>query len=142
MNQLNLSFVGAGRVASSLCREMYNAGHKIKLVVSETEKRGKLLAGYCNSKWSASPIFPDNTDVIIVSVPDHKLKNVLDQIKCNPETLVVHTAGSIGIDVFPEQIKRKGVFYPLQTFSSERKINFRGLPFFLESVDEQGVRYY
>jgi predicted short-subunit dehydrogenase-like oxidoreductase (DUF2520 family) len=45
---------------------------------------------------------------------------------------VAHTAGSYGLEVFPANLKRTGVFYPLQTFSKGRRINFRDLPFLLE----------
>lgn len=137
MIQHNISFAGEGRVAGALCREMFYAGFNIELIVSESEKNGRSVADSCKASWSPGLIFPDSTDIIIVAVPDHRLKSVLDKIKCRPETLVAHTAGSIGIDVFPEQMIRKGIFYPLQTFSKDRKVIFKDLPFLLESSDKQ-----
>jgi predicted short-subunit dehydrogenase-like oxidoreductase (DUF2520 family) len=137
MIQHNISFAGAGRVAGALCREMYYAGFNIDLIVSESEKNGRSLADSCKALWSPDLIFPDSTDVIIVAVPDNRLKSVLDKIRCRPDTLIAHTAGSIGFDVFPEQNKQKGIFYPLQTFSKERKVIFKDLPFLLESSDKQ-----
>ena len=41
------------------------------------------------------------------------------------------------LNIFPEHIKRKGVFYPLQTFSRERTVDFKDFPFLLESSDLQ-----
>jgi len=137
MIQYNISFAGAGRVGVALCKELYHAGFRIDRIVSESENSGRLFADSCKASWSTDLIFPDSTDVIIVAVPDHSLKNVLDNIRCRPETLVAHTAGSIGLDVFPEKIKRKGIFYPLQTFSKERKVVFKDLPFLLESSDKK-----
>jgi predicted short-subunit dehydrogenase-like oxidoreductase (DUF2520 family) len=137
MIQYNISFAGAGRVAGALCRELYHAGFRIDLIVSESEKNGRLLADSCKASWSPDLIFPDSTDIIIVAVPDHRLKSVLDNIICRPETLVAHTAGSFGLNIFPENIKRKGIIYPLQTFSKERKVVFRDLPFLLESSDNE-----
>ncbi len=135
MIQKNISFAGAGRVAGALCRELYNKGAIIDLIVSESENRGRLLAESCNSMWSSELNYPDSTDIIIVAVPDHRLQGVLDQIRCNSETIVVHTAGSMGLDVFPGSILRRGVFYPLQTFSSGRKVDFTGLPVLIETTD-------
>jgi predicted short-subunit dehydrogenase-like oxidoreductase (DUF2520 family) len=43
----------------------------------------------------------------------------------------------MGLDMFPEHFRHKGVFYPLQTFSKNRQVNFTGLPFLLESSDEE-----
>jgi predicted short-subunit dehydrogenase-like oxidoreductase (DUF2520 family) len=137
MYQKNISFAGAGRVSEALCKELFHAGFTIDKVVSETEIRGRPLADFCNALWSADLLFPDSTEVLIVAVQDHRLKSVLDKLKCAPGTLVVHTAGSFGLDIFPVHIERRGIFYPLQTFSKSRKINFRDLPFLLESSDDE-----
>ncbi len=59
----------------------------------------------------------------------------MKNISCTRETLVAHTAGSFGLDIYPEQIVRKGIFYPLQTFSENRKVSFTDLPFLLEASD-------
>jgi predicted short-subunit dehydrogenase-like oxidoreductase (DUF2520 family) len=106
------------------------------MIVSETEASGKSLASSCNAVWSDDLRFPDSTNIIIVAVPDHRLINVLERLRCNKETLVVHTAGSFGLDIFPQHIQRKGIFYPLQTFSKNRKVNFSELPFLLETSDK------
>jgi len=137
MIQYNISFLGAGNVGEALCREMYSSGHNIEIIVSESGRNGPSLADSCNAMWSNDYIFPQSTDIIIVSVPDHELKNVLDNISCRKDSLVAHTAGSIGLEVFPEKIIHRGVFYPLQTFSKGKKINFNGLPFLLESSDKE-----
>jgi predicted short-subunit dehydrogenase-like oxidoreductase (DUF2520 family) len=137
MHQYNISFAGAGKVAGSLCRELFRTGSRIDKIVSESESGGKFLADTCNAVWSDNLIFPESTGVIIVSVPDHRLKKVLSGIRCSPGTLVVHTAGSMGLDMFPEHIRHKGIFYPLQTFSKNRIVNFTGLPFLLESSDKE-----
>jgi predicted short-subunit dehydrogenase-like oxidoreductase (DUF2520 family) len=135
MYQNNISFAGAGRVAGALCSVLFRAGFIVDMIVSETEASGKSLAGSCNSVWSKDLRFPDSTNVIIVAVPDHRLKNVLEGLICNRETLVVHTAGSFGLDIFPSHFQRTGVLYPLQTFSKNRKLDFHGLPFLLETSD-------
>jgi predicted short-subunit dehydrogenase-like oxidoreductase (DUF2520 family) len=137
MYQNAISFAGAGRVAEALCKELFHAGFPIDKIVSETKYSGMLLADACQATWSSDLLFGDSTKIIIVAVPDHKLKSVLGNLKCAPGTLVVHTAGSFGFDIFPEHIKHKGIFYPLQTFSKGRKVNFTDLPFLLESSDDE-----
>ena len=131
----NISFAGAGRVASALCKRISEKGFKIDLVVSLSKERGRRLADECNTAWSDDLSYPASTDIVIVAVPDHSLGAVLEKIRCRPGTLVVHTAGSFGIDIFPGQIHHKGVFYPLQTFSEGRDVDFNDLPFLLESSD-------
>jgi predicted short-subunit dehydrogenase-like oxidoreductase (DUF2520 family) len=116
---------------------MYAAGYNIELIASLSEAGGGSLADACGASWSQVPEFPPSADLIIVAVPDHSLAGVLSDLRCGSETLVVHTAGSFGLEVFPEHIKRRGVFYPLQTFSMDRIVDFNGLPFLLESSDSQ-----
>jgi predicted short-subunit dehydrogenase-like oxidoreductase (DUF2520 family) len=137
LNRYTISFVGAGRLAGILCLELYNSGYRIDKIVSSSARTGHLLASDCGATWSEKPDFSESTDVIIVAVPDNRLKNVLHKIKCHPGTVVAHTAGSIGLEFFPERIYRQGVFYPLQTFSYHRKISFRDLSVFIEASDSE-----
>jgi len=137
MHTKRISFAGAGRVAGAICMELFRAGYHIDHIVSESEKSSKLLADKCKASWSIEPVFSDTTDVIIVAVPDHKLISVLNTLKCGPETLIAHTAGSFGLEVFPGGKNNYGVFYPLQTFTKGRDLNFREIPLLIEATDRK-----
>lgn len=139
MDRRHISFAGAGRVGGAICRELFNAGFIIDVIVSTNSAKGKIIAGLYNSVWSDKLIFPDTSEIIIVAVPDQKLNEVLGSIRCSPGTMVFHTAGSFGLDIFPENIKKRGVFYPLQTFSGDRQISFSDLPFLIESPDDDSL---
>ena len=132
-----LSFAGAGKVAGALCRELHSSGHFIEHIVSRNEISGRTLAGSYHATWSDDFIFPDKSDIIIVAVPDDNLSEVLGKIKCSESAIVAHTAGSIGLDIFPPELKNTGVFYPLQTFSGTRKPDLSIVPFFIEASDEK-----
>jgi predicted short-subunit dehydrogenase-like oxidoreductase (DUF2520 family) len=135
VKEYRISFIGAGKVSGALCRQLYLSGCRIQKIISRTEKNGRALAGSCNALWSSVPDFAVTDDVIIVAVPDDSLTEVLKKINCHENTVVAHTAGSLGLDVFSSHLKHTGVFYPLQTFSNDRKIEFNNLPFFLEASD-------
>ena len=139
MRKINISFIGAGRVANILSKQLFLKGYHIVGFVSTEEKNGRNVASAVNATWSSSMEFDDNVGLIIVAVSDRSLQKVLSEINCFPHTMVVHTAGSYGLDVFENtSILRKGVFYPLQTFSKEREISFDNLPFLIEASDEEG----
>jgi predicted short-subunit dehydrogenase-like oxidoreductase (DUF2520 family) len=140
MEPLNISFAGAGRVANALCRRFSGSGHRILQIISPGEESGAELAAICNAQWSSEPIFDEENDLVIVAVPDKVLENFLGSMKCGDKTVVVHTAGSYGIDIFPSSIKRTGVFYPLQTFSKEREVDFYGIPLFIESAEAEVIK--
>ena len=135
MKEYRISFIGAGKVSGALCRQMHISGCKIQKIVSRTGKSGHALARLCNASWSSDYDFSDSEDLLVVAVPDDKLTEILTRIKCPDNTVVAHTAGSLGLDVFPSSLKHTGVFYPLQTFSENRNISFKDLPLFLEASD-------
>ncbi len=49
------------------------------------------------------------------------------------KSLLVHTAGSIPMSVWEGHAERYGVFYPMQTFSKQREVDFQEVPFFIEA---------
>lgn len=135
MMPYKISFIGAGNLAASLCMELYNKGFLINHIISKTGVSAKALAQKCNSSWSTELLIPENTDIVLVAIPDRTLKDVLHNVVCNNDTLIAHTAGSFGLEVFNRRFLHTGVFYPLQTFSNNRKLLFNEIPIFIEASD-------
>lgn len=70
-------------------------------------------------------------DVYIISVSDNAIAEVSNQLPFE-NRLVVHTSGSTDFDVLDAKNKR-GVFYPLQTFSKNKTVDFSEIPICLET---------
>jgi predicted short-subunit dehydrogenase-like oxidoreductase (DUF2520 family) len=136
LKNYKISFAGSGKVAGALCRELYQRGHTIVQIASRNENAGRKLAASCNANWSKDLVFPESTEILIVAVPDNSLEEVLGKIRCSKSAIIAHTAASIGLDVFPARLMNKGVFYPLQTFSTDRKADLSKVPFFIEGSDD------
>jgi predicted short-subunit dehydrogenase-like oxidoreductase (DUF2520 family) len=137
MNRYKISFIGAGNLACGLCLELYKTGYVIRNIISQEGKSAASLAQKCKSLWSDELLVPDEVDILIVAVPDHKLQPILEKVQSRDDIVIVHTAGSLGLDVFPERFNNTGVIYPLMTFSKNRELNFRDIPFFIESSNPQ-----
>jgi predicted short-subunit dehydrogenase-like oxidoreductase (DUF2520 family) len=75
---------------------------------------------------------PD-VDITIIAVSDDAIAEVSAKIN---NKLVVHTSGSFSIDDLKNP-HRKGVFYMLQTFSKDKKIDFSKVPFCLEAEHKE-----
>jgi len=135
VKEYKISFIGAGKVSGALCRQLFRSGCKIQKIVTRTEDSAQALAWSCKSVWSSDYHFNASEDLIITAVPDDMLSEVLMKIICGENTVVAHTAGSVGLDIFPARFRHTGVFYPLQTFSENRDIKFGNLPFFIEASD-------
>jgi len=72
-----------------------------------------------------------NADVYIISVSDEAVDQISSKIKTT-NALVVHTSGSVAMSVLSSH-KNQGVFYPLQTFSKLRAIDFEAVPICIEA---------
>ena len=70
-------------------------------------------------------------DVYIIAVSDNAIASVSSHLPFE-NRLVVHTSGSMGLDVLDAK-NRRGVFYPLQTFTKNKAVNFSEIPLCLES---------
>ncbi|MDB2384891.1 DUF2520 domain-containing protein [Polaribacter sp.] len=68
-------------------------------------------------------------DITIIAVSDNAITEVSKKIT---NQLVVHTSGFSSIN-FLENTTRKGVFYPLQSFSKEKKLDFSEIPICIEA---------
>jgi predicted short-subunit dehydrogenase-like oxidoreductase (DUF2520 family) len=74
--------------------------------------------------------------ITIVAVSDDAIAKVSSKIKNN---FVVHTSGSIAMTDL-ENPNKKGVFYMLQTFSEDKKVDFNKVPFCLEAENKNDLQ--
>jgi hypothetical protein len=82
----------------------------------------------------------EDADLYIISVSDSAVENVSDLIK-NENALVAHTSGSLPIEILKGNY-RKASFYPLQTFSKTKNLDYSKIPFFIEAenqIDEKSL---
>lgn len=125
--------IGAGNVATHLARALKEAGFVISQVYSRTQDAAEELALNLNSKFTSNPadILPD-ADLYIVSVTDDALETLAENLNFKKQ-LVVHTSGSILLDVIRPMSESIGVLYPLQTLSKAGKANFKNIPICIEA---------
>jgi len=106
--------IGNGNVASHLGLALEQADHRVVRL---------------GGRNRTVPI-PRDADLYVIAVTDSAIASVAAEIGDVPG-LVVHTAGSVPMSVLPQ--RRKGVLYPLQTFTKGRPVDMRSVPFFVES---------
>src|SRR5690606_4064275 len=70
-------------------------------------------------------------DIYIIAVSDDVISQVSSQLPFTGK-LTVHTSGSTSIEVLDGK-NRRGVFYPLQTFSKNKEVDFKQIPVCLET---------
>jgi predicted short-subunit dehydrogenase-like oxidoreductase (DUF2520 family) len=78
------------------------------------------------------------SSVFIIAVSDDAIQEVVREIILPEEAILVHTSGSQPLNLLQfAATSHLGVLYPLQTFSKNRKMNFKSIPVFVESSDEE-----
>ena len=136
---MNIIVIGSGNLATQLSLALNDAGQKITQVFSKTKEHAAELASKigCSYTDNIDEIY-NNADVYIISVKDDAISGIADKI-CHKigNAMVVHTAGSINMDVLKGKAQHYGVLYPMQTFSKNRKVDFKPIPCFLEASDEE-----
>lgn len=129
--------VGAGNVATHLGYAFQKAGNNVLQVYSRTEKAAKNLALKLKSSFTTDlKKLEQNADIYILAVRDDAISEILNNVKLQ-NGIWLHTSGSISIDTFKGKVSQYGVFYPLQTFTKNKKVNFKNLPVCLEANNER-----
>ena len=130
-----ISVVGSGNVAEAIalavaeCKEL-----QLKQIVARNPVRGRALAEMTGAEWTADVEQAAEADLYIISVSDRAVGEVASRLPLRDDTIVAHTAGSVEMDVLGECCR--GVFYPFQTFTAGRRVDFQQVPLFVEGCDE------
>ena len=77
-----------------------------------------------------------DADVYIVAISDGSITEFTKTLNL-PNKLVVHTSGNTSIDAISS--KKAGVFYPLQTFSKNKEVDFNQIPICIEAANQQDL---
>ena len=142
---MNIILIGAGNVATHIGIAFREAGHTIVQVYSGTEKSARQLAKKLSTDFTSDiKAISKKTDIYIIALKDVAIENFIRQFN-REDKIIVHTSGSMPMSVFEKKGQRRkvqgignfGVFYPLQTFSKNRKVDFINIPICIEASDKK-----
>jgi len=130
---ISVSIIGSGNIAHHLIQAFSKAPN---IVLQQVYARNTIVL---EKLLTSEQICTDLTalkvvDLVIIAVSDDAVTTISNQIPFHNQ-LVVHTSGSVAIQNLSNH-NRKGVFYPLQTFSKNKTVDFKTVPICLESENE------
>ena len=131
---IKVAIIGSGNVAQHLIVAFENSQIKdnsVELIQIFSRKREKLAHLITLERITDDYQKLVEADVYIIAVSDDAIAGVVAKIPFK-NRLVVHTSGSFPLNALNEN-NRRGVFYPLQTFSKNKTVNFSTIPICLES---------
>ena len=128
-----VTLIGAGNLATQMGKALLKAGVKIIQVYSRTEEAARELAAVLDTDYTnESEKINLSADLVLVAVKDDAIESILAKLECR-QVKIAHTAGSVPLNVLEGYSDHCGVFYPLQTFSKSREVNFREIPVCVEA---------
>ncbi len=127
---INVVFLGYGSVNSHLLKAFHGSQG---VVVKQVFNRNyiKMISPFEDIPFTDDVSRIVEADVYIIGIPDDAI-SVFSESLPFLDRLVVHTSGGVSVEQLSEK-NRRGVFYPLQTFSKQREINFQNIPICIES---------
>lgn len=135
MKRISISIVGSGNVATNLCENLFKKGVSISSIYSRKLENALELANKVDSIGVSEMSDLDfDVDIIIVSVNDDSISEVIKSIP-NYST-VLHTSGSVGIEALTKY-NCHGILYPLQTFSKNKIVDLKNVPFLIEGNNKK-----
>lgn len=135
---MKVIFIGSGNLATQLGLALQSKGIIISQIYSRTKANAKLLAELLNADYTneISEIYQD-ADIYIYALKDSFLINFLNRFEFPQDAIHIHTAGSIQMNDFSGFAYKYGVFYPLQTFSKNKSVDFSEIPICIEASDDE-----
>jgi predicted short-subunit dehydrogenase-like oxidoreductase (DUF2520 family) len=133
--------IGSGNVAQHLIvafQKSQTDVPAIELVQVFSRKKGTLLHLLDPDRIVTDFSCVLDADLYIIAVSDDAIASISDQLPFK-KRLVVHTSGSVPLNCLNNN-NRKGVFYPLQTFTKTKEVDFKNIPICLEGENSTDFR--
>lgn len=131
-----VAIVGTGNIAWHLSDILIKSDVQVSCIAARNYKLAAELAELTNSKATDLKSLCKNADLVIIAVSDDAIAEVAQQIP-EGDYIVVHTSGSVSIDVFADKYKNFGVLYPIQSFSKSKKVDIKKIPILIEGNNTQ-----
>lgn len=130
-----ISILGTGRVANQLAAILFEKGYEIDGIYGRSSMAARKLAEKVKSRVIENISQPIRSDLALVCVSDDAIGEVSGQISERSDAIIAHTSGAVPMSEIPAGLKR-AVFYPLQSFSIDKKVVWENVPFCIEAEDD------
>lgn len=132
---MKIVILGSGNVAFHLAK----AFEEKKIAVSQIFGRNENALREISEKFSIPYSTHElaDADLFLIAVKDDAVADISKKIK-KENALVAHTSGSLPKEILQGKY-RKASFYPLQTFSKSKELNYGEIPFFIEAENNDDL---
>lgn len=134
---INVVFLGFGNVNSHLFKAFHD---KEGVTVKQIFNRNyiKMISPFEHIPFTDDISKIMEADVYIIGIPDDAISAFSESLTFQ-DKLVVHTSGGVSMQALASK-NRRGIFYPLQTFSKQREVDFTNIPICLEAENKMDMK--
>lgn len=130
---MKICIIGSGNVAYHLAKAFKTSGINVDRIYGRNEAALREISASLDIPFATGSL--PEAELYIISVKDDAIAEVSSFIQ-DKKCLVAHTSGSVPMQSLRGGY-RKAVLYPLQTFSKEKNLSYRDIPFFVEAENEK-----
>ncbi|MGG5209379.1 Rossmann-like and DUF2520 domain-containing protein [Chryseobacterium sp. MIQD13] len=130
---MQIVIIGSGNVASHLAKAFSLNNIPLLQIFGRNGEELKKISEELDIPYSTEHL--EDADLYMICVSDSSVENV-SQLITKKDCLVAHTSGSLPKEILKGEY-RKSSFYPLQTFSKTKELDYKKIPFFIETENEQ-----
>ena len=134
----SIVILGAGNVAFHLTRALIENTCNVRQIFNRTLEHAREIGEANRISYTDKISEIEKADIYIIASADSGIEEFSHYIPYD-DVLVVHTSGSSPMSVLKGDY-RKGVFYPLQTFSKERTMRYDNIPYFIEAENSEDLK--
>lgn len=136
---MKITIIGAGNVGYQLTKGLTLAGYKIYQVFSRTEERLKdVFPALTKQATTNLQAIKSDADLYIIAVHDDAIQSVAEELVVH-HGIVTHTSGATGKAILKAH-KNYGIFYPLQTFTRSKPVDFAQIPLCIDGNNKQVIQ--
>lgn len=127
---------GTGNVAHHLFKAFFSAkDFRVIQVYNHKFESLQPFATETETTINLAKVKP--ADIYLLAVKDDAISEITENIVYD-KALMLHTSGAVPVDVF-SKFSRRGVFYPLQTFSKNKEVDFSQIPICIEANEKEDL---
>ena len=133
---ISVVILGTGNLAQHLCGA-FSKAKSVKIIQVFGRNQDQLQWFLDHSAICTDPKKIATADIYLIAVSDASILEVSQHL-LSKNGLVAHTSGATPMRILP--MESRGVFYPLQTFTKGKSVDFESIPICIEGQTDRELR--
>ena len=136
---MKISIIGTGNLGCHLASALEEVGHTVINIYGRHIAQAKNIASklYSAEATDCLDFSASKAELFIIAVSDDAIANIANAIVLPEKAILTHTSGTKNIMELAACPNAKGVFYPLQTFTKGKKVDWTTIPICIEATNQE-----